>query len=184
MILELYPLPRGGDPLIEHTENDIFMMGWDGDSPQLIGLYEESNLNGYTFGQQIPRPFRLTMDEIPQHPLVSPVYLQHVPPLAPFILFPKGYGPINKDVQIATRSGRVAQPPPVDRPFAGTVASEEVHREDDKILHQLRTTQARISIWSLLASSSTHRDALVKALGQIRVDTTTTPKGAYSHLDG
>ena len=32
-----------------------------------------------------------------------------------------------------------------------------------------------ISIWSLLASSSTHRDALIRALGQIRVDTTTTP---------
>ena len=28
-----------------------------------------------------------------------------------------------------------------------------------------------------MASSSTHRDALVKALNQIRVDTATTPKG-------
>ena len=28
-----------------------------------------------------------------------------------------------------------------------------------------------------MASSSIHRDALVKALGQIRVDTTTTPEG-------
>ncbi|RVX11207.1 hypothetical protein CK203_019592 [Vitis vinifera] len=69
---------------------------------------------------------------------------------------------------IVTRSGRVAQPPPVDRPFAGIAAREEVQREDDEILRQLRTTQARISIWSLLASSSTHRDALVRALGQIR----------------
>ncbi|RVW62781.1 hypothetical protein CK203_058916 [Vitis vinifera] len=37
--------------------------------------------------------------------------------------------------------------------------------------------QARISIWSLLASSSTHRDALTRALSQIRVDTTTTLEG-------
>ena len=54
---------------------------------------------------------------------------------------------------------------------------KELHREDNEILHQLRTTQARISIWSLLASSSTHRDALIKALSHIRVDTATTPKG-------
>ena len=49
--------------------------------------------------------------------------------------------------------------------------------EDDEILCQLCTTQARISIWSLLASSSTHRDALIRALNHIRVDTTTTLEG-------
>ena len=74
--------------------------------------------------------------------------------MTPFILFPKKYGPIHRDVQIVTRSGRVAQPPPVDRPFVGTNAREDVQRENDEILRQLRTTQARISIWSLLASST------------------------------
>ncbi|WKA13006.1 hypothetical protein VitviT2T_030343 [Vitis vinifera] len=123
-----------------------------------------------------PQPFSLTPDRIYGLPLVSPVYLQHVPPMTPFILFPEEYRPPHRDVQIVTRSGRVAQPPPVDRPFAGIAAREEVQREDDEILRQLRTTQARISIWSLLASSSTHRDALVKAIGQIRVDTATTPE--------
>ena len=39
-----------------------------------------------------------------------------------------------------------------------------------------QSTQARISIWSLLASSSTHLDALTRALSQIRVNTTTTPE--------
>ena len=96
--------------------------------------------------------------------------------MAPFILFPEGYGPAHRNVQIVTRSERVAHPPPVDRLFVGTVAREEIHREDDEILRQLRTTQARISIWSLLASSSTHRDALIRAPSQIRVDTATTPK--------
>ena len=33
-----------------------------------------------------------------------------------------------------------------------------------------------------MASSSTHRDALVRALGQIRVDTTTTPEGLIHML--
>ena len=44
---------------------------------------------------------------------------------------------------------------------------------DDEILHQLRTTQARISIWSLLALSSTHKDALIRTLNHIRVDIAT-----------
>ena len=70
------------------------------------------------------------------------------------------------------------QPPPAAvRPVEGTSASEEVRVEDDEILRQLQSTQARISIWSLLASSSTHRDALIRALSQIRVETTTTLKG-------
>ena len=102
--------------------------------------------------------------------------------MTPFILFPKKYGPIHRDVQIVTRSGRVAQPPPVDRPFVGTDAREDVQKEDDEILRQLRTTQARISIWRLLASSSTHRDALIRALSQIRVDTATTIEGLIHFL--
>ena len=84
--------------------------------------------------------------------------------MTPFIMFPEEYGPVHRDVQIVTRSGRVAQPPPVDRPFIGIDARDEIQREDDEIFHQLRTTQACISIWSLLASSSTHRDALIRAL--------------------
>ena len=97
-------------------------------------------------------------------------------------MFPEGYGPIHRDVQIVTRSGRIAQPPPVDRPFAGMDSKKEVQREDDEILRQLRTTQARISIWSILASSNTHRDELIRALSQIRVDTATTPEGLIHFL--
>ncbi|RVX22733.1 hypothetical protein CK203_008487 [Vitis vinifera] len=149
------PPPSEGVHLIEFAGDEIFMMGWDGEAPQPIGLYEESDFVGYIPRQQIPKPFSLTPDRIFGPPPVSP---------------------------IVTRSGRVAQPPPVDRPFAGIAAREEVQREDDEILRQLRTTQARISIWSLLASSSTHRDALVRALGQIRVDTATTPEGLIHML--
>ena len=102
--------------------------------------------------------------------------------MTPLILFLEEYGPVHRDVQIVTRSGRVVQPPPVDRPFAGIDARDEIQREDDEILRQLRTTQARISIWSLLASSSTHRDALIRALSHIRVDTTTTLGGLIHFL--
>ena len=103
-------------------------------------------------------------DEIPRQTAISPIYLQHVPPMTPFILFPEEYGPVHRDVQIVTQCGRVAQPPLVDRPCFGTNAREDVQREDDEILCQLRTTHSRISIWNLLASSSTHRDILIRAL--------------------
>ena len=110
------------------------MMRWDGEAPQPISLYTDSDFSGYTSGQQIPRPFRLIPYEVPRHSSISPVYLQHVPPMTPFILFPKEYGPIHRNVHIVTRSGRVAQPPPVDKPFAGTVARKDVQKNDDEIL--------------------------------------------------
>ena len=77
-----------------------------------------------------------------------------------------------------TRSGKVVQPSPlVARPFDDVVSHEEVKRKNDELLRQLQSTQACISIWSLLASSSTHRNALIQALSQIRVETTTTSEG-------
>ena len=39
-----------------------------------------------------------------------------------------------------------------------------------------------MSIWSLLDSSITHRDALIRALSYIRVDTATTPEGLIHFL--
>ena len=176
------PPPLWGIHLIEHIEGDVYMMGWDGEAPHSISLYEDSNFIRYTSDQQVPRPFRLAPNRTLKRPSVPPGYLQHTLPLTHFILFPEGYGRAHRDVQIVTRSGRVAYPPLVDRPFSGTTTREELQREDDEILHQLRTTQALISIWSLLASSSTHKDALVRALGHIRVDIATTPKGLIHFL--
>ena len=176
------PPPSGGVHLIKYSGDEIFMMGWDGEAPQPISLYANSDFSVYTKGQQVSRPFRLIPDDVPRQTAISSVYLQHVPSMTPFILFPEEYGPIHRDVQIVTRSGRVAQPPPVDRPFAGIDARDEIQREDDEILCQLRGTQARNSIWSLLASSSTHRDAFIRALNQIGVDTTTTPEGLIHFL--
>ena len=176
------PPPPGGTHSIEFLGDEIFMMGWDGEAPQPICLYADSGFSGYTHGQQVSRPFRLIPDDVPRQTTVSPIYLQHVPPMAHFILFPEEYMPVHKDVQIIMRSGRVAQPPPIDRPFAGIDARDEIQREDDEILRQLRTTQACISIWSLLASSSTHKDTLIRALSQIRVDTATTPGGLIHFL--
>ena len=54
--------------------------------------------------------------------------------MTPFIMFSDKYGPVHRDVQIVMRSGRVAQPPPVDRPFAGTDDRDDIQSEDDEIL--------------------------------------------------
>ncbi|KAL6314846.1 hypothetical protein AAG906_029062 [Vitis piasezkii] len=55
-----------------------------------------------------------------------------------------------------------------DADVSQTSHVDDVHvsdvREDDEILRQLQNTQARISIWSLLASSNMHRNTLTRAL--------------------
>ena len=83
-------------------------------------------------------------------------------PLVPFILWLENDDLERKDIQIVTRNRRVVQPPPlVARPFDGAVCHKEVKRKDDKLPRQLQSTQACISIWSLLESSSTYRDSLI-----------------------
>ena len=59
------PPPPGGIHLIELVGDEIFIMGWDGEAPRPISLYEDSDFSGYTHGQQVSRPFRLALDEIP-----------------------------------------------------------------------------------------------------------------------
>ncbi|RVW91018.1 Transposon Ty3-I Gag-Pol polyprotein [Vitis vinifera] len=111
-------------------------------------------------GPSDPAPFRLVPEAASvQAATVEPLILPRYSIQTPFVLVP--------DVE-------EFQAPHSDDP---QTPDEEVRAEDDEILRQLQSTQARISIWSLLASSSTHRDALTRALSQIRVDTTTTPEG-------
>ena len=53
--------------------------------------------------------------------------------MTPFILFPGGYGPAHRNVQIVTRSRRVAQRLPVDRPFVGATTKKELQRERENM---------------------------------------------------
>ena len=59
------PPPPGGVHLIEYSGDEIFMMGWDGEAPQPISLYANSEFSVYTQGQQVSSPFRLTPDDVP-----------------------------------------------------------------------------------------------------------------------
>ena len=92
------PPPLGGIHSIEFLGDEIFMMGCDGEAPQPICLYADSDFSGCTHGQQVSKPFRLISDDVPRQTTVLPVYLQHVPPMTPFFLFLEEYGPVNGDV--------------------------------------------------------------------------------------
>ncbi|RVW67268.1 hypothetical protein CK203_064332 [Vitis vinifera] len=151
------PLPAHSTHAVHPSSGDIHHMDLIEDDSIHILIPDEA-------------PFQLT------HP--TPLVIGCQDTFVPFTLWPEDDDSEGREIQIVTRSGRIAQPPPpAVRPFEGTTSHEEVRREDDEVLRQLQSTQARISIWSLLASSSTHRDALIRALSQIRVETTTTPEG-------
>ncbi|RVW80088.1 Retrovirus-related Pol polyprotein from transposon 17.6 [Vitis vinifera] len=160
-------------------DDSIHMLSWDDGLPEPIVLHDSYEIDGVSLVPQAPAPFSLIPDEAPfqlTHP--TPLVIGCQDTFVPFTLWPEDDDSAGREIQIVTRSGRIAQPPPpAVRPFEGTASHEEVRREDDEVLRQLQSTQARISIWSLLASSSTHRDALIRALSQIRVETTTTPEG-------
>ena len=110
--------------------------------------------------------------------MTLPCYSVHTP----FILTP---GTIDTlEIQYVIRRGRVVrqQPPVPSWPIDHDTAKDKIVREDDEILKQLKSTQAHISIWNLLASSNTHRETLIRALSQIQLDTTTSLEGLIHML--
>ncbi|RVW71054.1 hypothetical protein CK203_057854 [Vitis vinifera] len=176
---QLVPPSSGDIHHIDLIEDDsIHMLSWDDGLPEPIVLHDSYEVDEVSLGPQAPTSFSLIPDEAPfqlTHP--TPLIIGCQDTFVPFTLWPENDDSKRREIQIVTRSGRIAQPPPpAVRPFEGAASHEEVRREDDEVLRQLQSTQARISIWSLLASSSTHRDALIRALSQIRVETTTTPE--------
>ena len=47
--------------------------------------------------------------------------------------------------------------------------------EDDTVLKQLKKIQAQVIIWDLLMASKKHRDALVRALDDVKIATDASP---------
>ena len=54
------------------------------------------------------------------------------------------------------------------------------NEEEDKVLTQLKRTQATTSVWGLLMASPKHRDAILGALAEKEVPMTTSPKEVLS----
>ncbi|XP_077249077.1 uncharacterized protein LOC143888501 [Tasmannia lanceolata] len=87
------------------------------------------------------------------------------------------------ELQHVTRGGRVFKPPElsIENPaeIARAAGNQRQNRSvteegDDNLLKQLKKTQANISIWGLLMSSSKHRKVILKELNaaQVSVDVT------------
>ncbi|RVW42652.1 hypothetical protein CK203_098293 [Vitis vinifera] len=134
------------------------MLSWDESKPEPIVSYEIYEIDEVTLSPRMPTLFRLVPEATSvQTTTVEPLTFPHYNVQTPFVLV--------LDVEVVqTWYVNVSHTP------------DEVRREDDEILRQLQSTQARISIWNLLASSNTHKDALTIALSQIKVETTTTPE--------
>ncbi|RVW15703.1 Retrovirus-related Pol polyprotein from transposon 17.6 [Vitis vinifera] len=134
------PPPPGGIHHIDFVEDDsIHMMSWDDGLPEPIVLDDGYEVD--TVGSQTFTPFSLISDWIPFEltPIAPSTTARQGPP-APFILRLDDDDLERENVQIVTRSGRVAQfAPLVARPFDGAVSHEEVRREDDEILRQLQS---------------------------------------------
>ncbi|RVW79648.1 hypothetical protein CK203_065292 [Vitis vinifera] len=147
-------------------DDHIHMLSWDESEPEPIVSYRIYEIGQVTLGPQMPTPFKLVHEAaLVQTTTVEPLTFPYYSVRTLFVLIP--------DIEegIATTASIVA------RPLEGTSTPDKVRRKDDEILRQLQSTQACISIWSLLTSSNTHRDALIQALSQIKVETTTTPEG-------
>lgn len=59
---------------------------------------------------------------------------------------------------------------------------EKDNKEDDRILKQLKSTQASMVVWELFMSFKNHCSALIKALNVLNVSTNATPKEVAKFL--
>ncbi|RVW25048.1 Transposon Tf2-2 polyprotein [Vitis vinifera] len=102
-----------------------------------------------TSDSSIPAPFSLIPDRAPLQLIpFTPSYVGHRDMFAPFILWPE-----DVDVQVMTRSGRIAQTaPPVTRPFGGTDSREEIRVETsttpEGLIHMMTADRATCIVFS------------------------------------
>ncbi|XP_077247970.1 uncharacterized protein LOC143887704 [Tasmannia lanceolata] len=96
----------------------------------------------------------------------------------------KNKAPYCDELQHVTRGGRVFKPPELSAENPTEIAKAArnqrqnkpvTEEEDDNLLKQLKKTQANISIWGLLMSSSKHRKVILRELNATQVSVDVTP---------
>ena len=138
-------------------DDHIHMLSWDKSEPQPVVLDKIYEISIVTMGPQISTPFKPIPNVASvQTAIVEPLTFSHYSVQTPFVLIPdveKVQTPYvdvfqTPDIQYVIRRDRVVrqQPPTATRPLEVTSSHEKVKREDDEILRQLQSTQARISI--------------------------------------
>ena len=89
------------------------MLSWDDGLPEPIVLHDSYEIDGVSLVPQTPAPFSLIPDEAPfqlTHP--TPLVIGCQDTFVPFTLWPEDDDSEGREIQIVTRSGRIAQPPP------------------------------------------------------------------------
>nr|CAN82341.1 hypothetical protein VITISV_036993 [Vitis vinifera] len=95
-------------------DDNIHMLSWDDGLPEPIVLHDSYEVDGVSLGPQAPTPFSLIPDETPfqlTHP--TPLVIGCQDTFVPFTLWPEDDDSEGREIQIVTRSGRIAQPPPL-----------------------------------------------------------------------
>ena len=110
-------------------------------------------------------------------------------------ILPKGITELKKkvmedNVANITRSGKHYKPSYLKNDHPGRDIREgskpiepkgkEEKEDEERVLTQLKKTQAHISVWGLLMASHTHRSALLDALNGKEVSIETTPQEVLS----
>ena len=150
------PPPDGGLHFLDFADSDdhVYMMSWDDMDPEPIELGDIYEMSSMSLGPQVPTPFRLFPETASVHAsIVEPPTFTRYSVQTSFVLVPNveevraPHVDISQtpDVQYILRGGRVMRQPPsaAVRPVEDTSASEEVRAEDDEILRQLQSIQAR-----------------------------------------
>ena len=97
---------------------------------------------------------------------------------------------LEDNVANITRSGKHYKPSFLEKDYLGRDLEEgskpmeprgkEDKKEEDRVLVQLKKTQAHVSVWGLLMASQKHRKALLDTLNGKEVPIETTPQEALS----
>ncbi|RVW66471.1 hypothetical protein CK203_065758 [Vitis vinifera] len=122
--------PSSGD--IHHMDliedDSIHMLSWDDGLPKLIVLHDSYEVDGVSLVPQTLAPFSLIPDEAPfqlTHPI--PLVIRCQDAFVPFTLWPEDDDSIGREIQIMTRSGRIAQPPPTSNDDLPPDGLDHVH---------------------------------------------------------
>ncbi|WKA13105.1 hypothetical protein VitviT2T_030438 [Vitis vinifera] len=134
------PTPSGDIHHIDLIEDaSIHMLIWDDGLPEPIVLHNSCEVDGISLGLQVSTPFSLIPDGSSfQLTHSTPLVIKRQDTFVSFTLWPNDDDSKGRDIQIVTRNGKIAPPPPLAvRLFEGATSHEEVIREDDKGLRQL-----------------------------------------------
>ena len=134
------PTPSGDIHHIDLIEDaSIHMLIWDDGLPEPIVLHNSCEVDGISLGLQVSTPFSLIPDGSSfQLTHSTPLVIKRQDTFVSFTLWPNDDDSKGRDIQIVTRNGKIAPPPPLAvRLFEGATSHEEVIREDDEVLRQL-----------------------------------------------